>query len=145
MYRSVRIVLIVLLLCMVMLVSFTATVLASPRSLAQATIPTATLTPELLASLAAIVFSLLFAYVPRVSTWYNALDSEYKSSIMGGVIVLVGLASFGLSCGGFITLDGVACSQTGVVAVIQIILYALIANVGSYTLLVKPFQKVEHA
>ena len=107
----------------------------------QSTIPSAALTPELLASLAAIFFSLVFAYVPRVSTWYNALDGEYKASIMGGVIIAVGLAAFGLSCGGFIALEGVACTQTGIVAVIQVILFALIANVGSYTLLVKPFRK----
>lgn len=105
------------------------------------TVPSAQLTPELLASLVTIAFSLAFAYLPRVKDWYGALDSEHKAAIMGAVIILVGLGSFGAACGGFIQLEGVACNQAGIVALVQTIIYALLASVGSYTLLVKPFRK----
>lgn len=129
-----------LVLLNALLLGVVTAVLAAPPVQGENATPSAQLSPELLASLAAFFFSLVFAYVPRVSTWYNALNSEYKASIMGGVIVLVGLASFSLSCGGFVSLDGVACNQTGIVAVVQAILFALVANVGAYTLLVKPFK-----
>ncbi len=104
-------------------------------------IPTAKLSPELLASIVTIVFSLAFAYLPGVKNWYGAQDSERKAMIMGIVILLVGLGSFGASCGGFVQLDGVACTQAGVVTLIQTVVFALLSSVGSYTLLVKPFQR----
>lgn len=104
-------------------------------------VPTAPLTPELIASVVTILFSLAFAYVPGVKNWYSALESERKAAIMGLVILLVGAGAFGASCGGFVRLEGISCTQTGVVALVQTVLFALLASVGSYTLLVKPFRK----
>ena len=141
MFRFQQVAFIFLALVLALVVGLSVPALAFAAAPNPQAVPTAALTPELLAALAAIGFSLVFAYVPKVSAWYNALNSEYKASIMGLVIIIVGVGAFGLSCGGFVVLEGVACTQSGIVAVIQTILVALVANVGSYTLLVKPFQK----
>lgn len=106
-------------------------------------VPSAPLTPELIASVVTILFSLAFAYLPGVKTWYSALESEHKAAIMGLVILLVGAGAFGASCGGFVRLEGISCTQTGVVALVQTVLFALLSSVGSYTLLVKPFRKTD--
>ncbi len=71
--------------------------------------------------------SLVFSYVPAVKTWFDAQTN--KGLIMLGVLVVVGLAYFGLSCTPFAAQLGItlACTQAGAVQLAQAI-FALAAG-----------------
>jgi len=88
------------------------------------------MTSELLASVSGIVLSLLFAYVPGMSQWYEALTGEYKRLIMAGLLLAVSLAVFGLSCAGYLNL--VTCDRGGAVGLVRIFVMALVANQSTY-------------
>ena len=62
------------------------------------------MSPETLASLAAILLSLAFSYVPGLSSHYDTLDGTRKRLVMLAGLVLVSLASVGLVCTGLATL-----------------------------------------
>jgi hypothetical protein len=81
---------------------------------------------ELLASLAGILLSLLFSYIPKLSEWFAVLDGVYKRLIMAGLLVVVAGGAFGLSCAGVIS--AVTCDQPGAIGLIKAFLAALIAN-----------------
>lgn len=90
------------------------------------------MTPELLSSLAGIVLSLLFSYVPGLSTWYARLDTQYKSLSMVVLLLLTAGGVFGLACAGL--LASVTCDQAGGIQMIKIFVAALIANQAAYIL-----------
>ena len=90
------------------------------------------MTAEFLASIAGIVISLLFSYIPGLSTWYATLTSQYRSLLMAGVLLLCAAAVFGLSCAKM--LDYVTCDQAGVIALVKIFIAALIANQATFVL-----------
>lgn len=97
------------------------------------------MTSEQLAAYAGIVLSLALAYLPKVKDWYDAFDKPQKAQIMGGLLVVVALAVFGLSCANLYPL--VACSVEGAKELVSILVTALIANQASFLLAVRPFQK----
>lgn len=87
---------------------------------------------ELLASLAGVVLSLLFSYIPKLSEWFAVLDGVYKRLIMAGLIFIVAAGTFGLSCAGVI--NAVTCNQPGAIGLVTAFLAALIANQSTYTI-----------
>ena len=87
---------------------------------------------DLLSSVAGIVLSLLFSYVPGVSAWFEALDSIYKRIIMGVLIILVGGGAYAAACLG--VYDAVTCDQEGGLSVLRSIVAVLIANQAAYKL-----------
>lgn len=95
------------------------------------------MTPEILATIAGILLSLAFSYVPKLNTWYAAQLDEYKKLIMLGLIVLVAAGAYGLSCAGLLgPLYGVeiACDQAGVLQLVMAVVAAAIANQTTYKL-----------
>lgn len=90
------------------------------------------MTTEQLASIAGIVLSLLFSYIPGLNVWFGLLDPLYKRLIMAGLLILVAAASFGLSCYGL--WPTVECSQAGALGLIEILVAALIANQAAFLL-----------
>ena len=90
------------------------------------------MTPELLASIAGIVLSLVFSYVPGAKDWFEQIDGNYKRLVMLGSLILVALAVFGLSCANWYAL--VACSAVGVKALIEMVIIAAISNQTAYAL-----------
>lgn len=98
------------------------------------------MTAETLSQYVAILLSLIFAYVPGVESWYNALAGKQKAGVMALLLVVMSLVIFGLSCGAIVNV-GITCDKQGLVALGSILLSALTANVGSYVLLVSPFKK----
>lgn len=87
---------------------------------------------ELLASLAGVLLSLLFSYIPKLSEWFAVLDGVYKRLIMAGLLLIVASATFGLSCAGVIS--AVTCDQPGAIGLVTAFLAALIANQSIYTI-----------
>lgn len=98
------------------------------------------MTQEQLTLFAGVALSLVLAYVPGIKTWYDPLEAQVKASIMAGLLLLVAIAVFGLSCGGFVQL-GVTCDKQGIVGLVQIYIMALIANQGTFLIAVKPFKQ----
>jgi hypothetical protein len=90
------------------------------------------MTSEKLAELAGILLSLAFSYVPGLREKYDALDGIYKRLIMGGALLVVAGAVFGLSCAGII--GDVVCTEAGAVGLVRVFIAALIANQATYLL-----------
>jgi hypothetical protein len=86
---------------------------------------------ELLAGLAGIVLSLAFSYIPKLNEGYAGLDATKKRLIMLGLMVLVALGAFGLSCAKLVEI-GITCDQAGAWALAKIFIAAVVANQGAY-------------
>lgn len=93
------------------------------------------MTPETLSAVAAIVLSLVFAYVPKLNTWYAAQEEQTKKLVMLVALVLVAGGSFALACAGLIEdLFGLAltCDRAGAVGLIRAFILALVANQATF-------------
>jgi hypothetical protein len=89
-----------------------------------------------LASYSAIVLSLLFSYIPKLNTWFDGLDAQYKRLIMLGLCAVVAGAAFGLSCagwGGEVGLS-VTCDKAGALGLLKAFVGAIVANQAAYML-----------
>ena len=90
------------------------------------------MTPEILSALAGTILSLIFSYLPGVSTWFATLSSQAKSGIFALLMIAVGAAVYGLSCAS--VLESVPCTQAGLVKLITVIFAALVASQATYQL-----------
>lgn len=90
------------------------------------------MTSELLSSIAGIVLSLVFSYVPGINSAFGALKSETKRLIMAGLLLIVAGSAFGLSCAGL--WPTVTCDQDGALGLIGNLVAALIANQAAYSI-----------
>lgn len=97
------------------------------------------MTQDQLTGAAAILLSLLIAYIPGLNAWYSGLAKESKALLMAVLLLVVAVGSFALTCGGFVSI-GVVCDKNGLVALVQLYVLALIANQSTFTLFVRPFQ-----
>ena len=100
------------------------------------------MTPELLASIAGMILSLLASYVPWFSTWYEALNSVLKRLIMLLLLLAIAAASYGLACAGLAPQLNLSltCDTTGALALFRSFLAAVLANQATYQL-TKPTAK----
>ena len=98
------------------------------------------MSPETLSTLAAILLSLVFSYVPGLSEWYTALDGTRKRLFMLAGLVLVSIASVGLACSGLATDLGLplACTKSGIITLANSLVLALVANQSTYLITPKP-------
>lgn len=97
------------------------------------------MTQEQLTSIAAILLSLVFAYVPGIKTWYDTKDAPIKALIMAGMLLVVVAGVFGLACAGFtFAALSVSCTKADALALVQLYILALVANQASYQLFVSP-------
>ena len=90
------------------------------------------MTPELLVSIAGIILSLAFSYVPGLDVKFAALEGVHKRLVMLGLIFLTAAGAFGLSCAGLV--DVATCDQAGVWGLVQLFIFAAIANQSAYML-----------
>ena len=92
------------------------------------------MTPELLASIAAMLISLAASYLPWFSGWYDDLNSLYKRLVMLALLAAISLAAYGLACAGLsprvnLTLT---CDAPGALSLFKTFLAALLANQAAY-------------
>jgi hypothetical protein len=104
---------------------------------------TVEITPTFFASVAGVLLSLLFSYVPKLHDWYMTQDNVAKAGIMAGLLLIVAAGSFGFSCLGW--LEGVACTQAGVLSVVQAFIAALVANQAAYVFSPQPKKQPDAA
>lgn len=84
------------------------------------------------------LLSLLFAYVPKLSDWYEAKDSQTKQLVMLACLAAVAAGMAGASCAGInlsVTLP--ACDQGGLTALVEAFVWLLLA-----TLPLMPLQNI---
>lgn len=88
------------------------------------------MTPEFLSSVAGILLSLGFSYIPKLRQWHDRQTPEIKRLIMACLLLIVSVAIFALSCNGIV--GGVTCDKAGAVSLVSIFIAALIANQGMF-------------
>lgn len=87
---------------------------------------------NLISALAGAVLSVAFSYVPGLSDWFGALDGIYKRLVMAGTLLSVSLALFTGVCAGIVVGDGLTCGRDGVLILLSVLWYALVANQTAY-------------
>ena len=85
-----------------------------------------------------VLLSLLAAYAPGFSDWYNAKSKQFKALFMLGTVFGAAVILFALSCAGLPFL-GVVCSVQGAFSLLSLIVQVAIANQATYMLGVRPF------
>jgi hypothetical protein len=102
------------------------------------------LSPEGLILVAAALLSLLFAYVPGLSTWWDGMGSQVKALGMAVLIVVVAIVIFALSCYTNAPFAGLpACEASlgwNLIEIAVLALLGLAGNQGTYMLAVRPFK-----
>lgn len=93
-----------------------------------------------LTAAAGILLSLAFSYIPRLNTWYAAKTPETKRAIMLGLIVVIGLATFGIACAGWAADFGIrtTCDRAGAIGLIQAVVVAAVANQTAFMVSPRP-------
>jgi threonine dehydrogenase-like Zn-dependent dehydrogenase len=97
------------------------------------------MTPDMLTSIAGILLSLFFSYIPGLNTWYAAQSEQKKKLLMLALIFLAGAGTFGMACAGwldFLSAAGlvVACTREDAIAIARAIVMAAVANQTTYLL-----------
>lgn len=95
------------------------------------------MTVEQLAAISGVILSLAFFYIPGLSDKYNALEATKQRLLMAGLLLLVTVGALGLSCANIVVT--VACTQAGVLSLINVYIAALVANQATY--LIAPRKK----
>jgi hypothetical protein len=90
------------------------------------------MTETTLASLAGVVLSLAFSYIPGLTEWFAKLTANNKRLIMLAALLAVALGLFGASCAGFSA--QVACDMTDAKSMLSLFVSAAIANQTAYML-----------
>ncbi len=88
------------------------------------------MTAERLALITGAFLSLCFSYIPGLKDWFEPLENKYKQAIMGGLLVAVAFAIYGLSCAA--VFNYFTCDKSGLMQVVEILVMALIANQSVY-------------
>lgn len=84
-----------------------------------------------LAIVAGTVLSLVLSYAPGVAKVYEELTKEAKQAVNLGLMTLVAVAVFGLSCANRLDVN-ILCTLDGALDLVLLILYGLIATQGIY-------------
>lgn len=97
------------------------------------------MTPEVLASAASVLLSLVFTYVPGLNKKFATLDPSYQRLIMIGALALIAGGAFGLSCANLFqgTIPTV-CTDKGAQELVITFVLAVIANQATYSISPKP-------
>jgi hypothetical protein len=90
------------------------------------------MTETTLASIAGVIISLAFSYIPGLKDKYALLTADYKRLVMLGALLIVALGIFGASCAGLSA--QVTCDVAGAQALVSMFISAAIANQAAYLL-----------
>lgn len=84
-----------------------------------------------LASITAIVLSLLFSYIPGLRTWYAGKSDEFKKLFMLGLLAVVSGSIFALGCFNLLAVD-LTCDKDGAIKLVTMFVLALTANQATF-------------
>ena len=88
--------------------------------------------PQFLSTIAAILLSLAFSYVPGLRAAFERLDPTRKRLVMLGLIVLGTAGVFGLACLRAGSISGIVCSQEGAWSLLEAFILAVMANQSTF-------------
>lgn len=91
-----------------------------------------------LVTLAGVVLSLLFTYMPKLRVQFAGLASETKQLVNLILSVLLAAIVFAFTCTNFVIFPGVECTKDGVIAVVVYIFLAAGGNQLTYKLSPQP-------
>lgn len=99
------------------------------------------MTSEGISAAAGVILSLSFSYVPKLNQRYSDLSPEAKRLIMLGLLALVAIGAFGLTCSRapFEALKTVTCDQAGAWGLGRALITAVVANQATF--LISPKSK----
>lgn len=102
--------------------------------------PDVSLTPVVLQSVAGVLLSLLFSYVPGLRLWFAALGAEdpndtgeRKRLVMLGLLAVVWLAMIALDYGKVLPL-GLAYDRQGWFVTVWALILSIVSNQGAYSI-----------
>lgn len=89
---------------------------------------------ELISSIAGILLSLAFSYIPGAKEWFAKLTGEYKRLVMLGSLLLAAAAIMVLACTGWAADLGIniTCDRPGFIQLLTAFLAAFVANQATY-------------
>lgn len=90
------------------------------------------MTDVALSAVAGVVLSLAFSYIPGLSGWFDKLQPTEKRLMMAVLLAIVASGALFLGCTNIIT--GVACTQAGVIGLVNAYIAALVANQAAFTI-----------
>jgi len=90
------------------------------------------MTSETLLIILGAVLSLLFSYIPGLASWYQPLDETKKRLIMLGLLAVITVTIFGLSCTKYF--EWVECSEQGAMGLLTSFIFAAMANQATNSL-----------
>lgn len=85
-----------------------------------------------LSSIAGVILSLAFSYIPGLRPWYDGQTSETKRLVMAGLLLVVAVAAYGLSCLDSGVISGVSCDNQGISGLVTAFISAMVANQATY-------------
>lgn len=87
---------------------------------------------NILAEVAGMALSIIFAYVPGAKDWFEGLGGTQKRLTLGGLILVVTVALFFYTCQ---TSQEITCTVDGALKMAEYFIKALIASQATYTLM----------
>lgn len=97
---------------------------------------------EVLAGIGGVVIQLAFAYIPKLSDWYDQQVGQVKGLVQVLALFLVAAGALGLACINWFDIP-LTCDNAGLQSVLKAFFLALAANQGIYLTVVKP-SKASH-
>ena len=91
---------------------------------------------NMLATLAGVLLSLAFGYVPGLRDWYGAQDGIRKAQVMAAALLLAGAGVYVTSC--YTPFTAVTCDEAGFWELVEMFIAALIANQATFLIAVAP-------
>lgn len=85
------------------------------------------MTEAQVSSIAGLLLSLAFSYIPGVSDWFAKLDGTYKRLLMAGLLVVAAMGALVYKCVG-----DAACYQANLNDYLSAFIAALVANQAAY-------------
>ena len=89
---------------------------------------------ELISSIAGVLLSLAFSYIPGAKDWFAKLSGEYKRLVMLGSLLLASAAVMLLACTGWAADLGIniTCDRPGLVQLLTAFLAAFVSNQATF-------------
>jgi len=99
------------------------------------------MTPELIAGLVGVAFSLGMEYIPWFANWYNALEDVKQRLVPVGLGLVVVYGAFGLGCISLIVVYW-PCTGLGAYEALKALLAFYLANQTTYAVFLKKETKL---
>lgn len=96
------------------------------------------MTIDILTTAAGVIVSIIFSILPALKVKFDTLTENQKRLVMIGLMVVVALAAYGLSCAGYLAklfpAVKLTCDEKGLWSLVELFALALGGNQGIFML-----------